>query len=156
MKKSREDIYAEEVLSEADEEYGDEEIYDDMLEEYSEDYDSDDGGRKKKKGGPEQKKNAHVMARINREKAKKEKERKQWEFPQKIGSHYSYINPALEFSKFITTHVFGLDESFHLESHQIKMNLLRMIHCKEFSPEAQEGIEPSLILVIPNVICEQC
>lgn len=36
------------------------------------------------------------------------------------------------------------------------MNLLRMIHCKEFSPEAQSGIEPSLILVIPDVICSNC
>lgn len=54
MKKSREDIYAEEVIdSEAEEDEDD--IYDDMLEEYSEDYDSDDGGKRKKKGTKEQK-----------------------------------------------------------------------------------------------------
>jgi len=43
-----------------------------------------------------------------------------------------------------------------LEANQIKNNLLRMIHCKEFSKEAQEGMEPSLVLVVPDVICENC
>lgn len=38
----------------------------------------------------------------------------------------------------------------------MKVNLLRMIHCKEFSEEAQGGVEPSLILVIPDVICDSC
>lgn len=31
-----------------------------------------------------------------------------------------------------------------------------MIRCKEFSEEVQGGIEPSLILVVPDVICENC
>jgi len=66
------------------------------------------------------------------------------------------VNAALEFSKFITTHIFGLDGAFQQEAHQVKSNLLRMIHCKEFAQEAQEGLEPSLILVIPDVICEHC
>lgn len=62
----------------------------------------------------------------------------------------------MEFSKFITTHIFGLDDAFQLEANQVKSNLLRMIHCKEFALEAQNGLEPSLILVIPDVICEVC
>ena len=66
------------------------------------------------------------------------------------------MSPALEFSKFISTHVFGLDEAFYMEAQKIRSNLLRMIHCKEFSNEAQGGIEPSLILVVPDVICDRC
>lgn len=66
------------------------------------------------------------------------------------------MSPALEFTKFITHHIFGLDEAFQMEANQVKMNLLRMIHCKEFSAEAQEGIEPSLVLIIPDVICSTC
>ena len=31
-----------------------------------------------------------------------------------------------------------------------------MIHCKEFSQEVQGGVEPSLVLVIPDVICDNC
>jgi DNA polymerase epsilon subunit 1 len=38
----------------------------------------------------------------------------------------------------------------------MKVNLLRMIHCKEFSNEVQGGVEPSLVLVIPDVICDNC
>lgn len=64
--------------------------------------------------------------------------------------------PALEFSKFICNHIFGLDDAFFKEAQQMKVNLLRMVRCKEFSDEAQQGIEPSLILVLPDVICEIC
>ena len=31
-----------------------------------------------------------------------------------------------------------------------------MIRTKEFSEEVQQGIEPSLICVVPDVICEYC
>jgi hypothetical protein len=88
------------------------------------------------RGKEQRAQDAHVRARIRREKEKKLREIKRWEFPSKIGSHHNYVSPALEFSKFICTHIFGLDEAFHLEAHNVKMNLLRMIHCKEFSPEA--------------------
>jgi len=52
--------------------------------------------------------------------------------------------------------VFGIDDAFYQESQQMKSNMLRMIHVKEFSEEAQKGVEPSLTLVIPDIICEQC
>lgn len=100
--------------------------------------------------------NIHEQQRLKREKDRQTAERKQWEFPNKIGSYQKYVVPALEFSKFISIHIFGLDEAFYKESQTMKVNLLRMIRCKEFSEEVQKGIEPSLILVVPDVICDFC
>merc|ERR1711908_43076 len=34
--------------------------------------------------------------------------------------------------------------------------MLRIIHQKEFAAEVQSGVEPSLILVLPDVICHSC
>lgn len=96
------------------------------------------------------------MRRKRRERARIERERKKWQFPNLIGTHISYKNAALEFSKFVSHHIFGLDDAFLREANQVKMNLLRLIHCKEFSSEAQQGMEPSLVLVVPDVICESC
>lgn len=79
-----------------------------------------------------------------------------WKFPERIGSYHSYTSPALEFSKFISTHVFGLDDAFYAEAQKIRSNLMRMVKCKEFSSEAQSGLEPSLVLVVPDVICDHC
>lgn len=79
-----------------------------------------------------------------------------WKFPVRIGSYHDYSSPALEFSKFISTHIFGLDEAFYVEAQKIRSNLLRMVKCKEFSQEAQTGLEPSLVLVVPDVICDVC
>lgn len=84
------------------------------------------------------------------------RERRRWEFPDRIGSHCEFISPALEFSKLMCTHILGSDEAFQYEAAQVKANLLRMIHCKEFSKEATQGLEPSLVLVIPDVVCENC
>jgi len=67
-----------------------------------------------------------------------------------------YTNPALEFSKMICTSVFGLDPVFEHPASSLKRSLLTLINQKEFSPEAIERNEPSLILVIPDVICESC
>ena len=147
MKKSNEEIYQDDIVSDNDEddEYG----YEDQHEEYFE-----DDPNQQKRGKKD--KNHFVEARKKREKERQLRELKRWEFPQKIGSYQQYVIPALEFSKFITQHVFGLDEAFYQEAHQMKVNLLRMIHCKEFSEEAQGGVEPSLILVIPDVICDSC
>jgi len=137
-------------------------MYKDQLEVYWEEED-DFGGAPGAKAGAKGKarkaveqRNAHVEARKRREREKAMRERRRWEFPEKIGSHHTYVSPALEFSKFMSTHVFGLDDAFHLEAQKIKSNLLRMIHCKEFSSEAQGGLEPSLILVVPDVICDHC
>ena len=117
MKKSEEDIYADEVISNGDDqEYDDEDVPDDMLEEYWED-DPNMLATNKRSGKDQRAQDAHVRARLRREREKKLREIRRWEFPSKIGSHHSYMSPALEFSKFITTHIFGLDESFHLEAH---------------------------------------
>ena len=153
-KKTDEELNDDVIDLNEEPEYDDEEVPEDMLEEYWED--DPNLMAPAKRGKDQRAQDAHVRARIRREKEKKLREIKRWEFPSKIGSHHNYVSPALEFSKFICTHIFGLDEAFHLEAHNVKMNLLRMIHCKEFSPEAQEGVEPSLILVVPDVICDYC
>ena len=91
-----------------------------------------------------------------REKLRRQQERERWEFPQRIGSYNNYSVPALEFTKMIYNHVFSLDPAFELNANTLKKNLLRLIHQKEFSPDVMEGTEPSLILVIPDFICEKC
>jgi hypothetical protein len=53
-------------------------------------------------------------------------------------------------------HVFGLDEAFAHATASLKRNMLTLIHRKEFSTDVTEGIEPSLILVVPDVICDFC
>jgi hypothetical protein len=53
----------------------------------------------------------------------------------------------------ICNHAFGLDEAFSTATAVLKRNLLSLIHRKEFSSEVNAGLEPSLILVIPDVIC---
>ena len=73
-----------------------------------------------------------------------------------IGSYNTYKNPALEFSKQISNNIFGLDDAFIHPSTVLKKNLLKLIHIMEFSDEAQTGNEPSLILVVPDVICQNC
>jgi hypothetical protein len=64
--------------------------------------------------------------------------------------------PALEFVKMICNHAFGLDDSFQIATAALKRNLLTQLHKKEFSTEVTQGIEPSLIFVIPDVICDHC
>lgn len=56
----------------------------------------------------------------------------------------------------ICAHAFGLDEAFTYPTASLKRNLLTQIHKKEFSADVTQGIEPSLIMVIPDVICESC
>jgi DNA polymerase epsilon subunit 1 len=63
-------------------------------------------------------------------------------------------NGTLEFIKF-TCEVLGLDSSLKPSALILKRNLLRMIKVREFSEEAQFK-NPSLILAIPDVICEFC
>jgi DNA polymerase epsilon subunit 1 len=100
--------------------------------------------------------NVLVEARKRRERERVLRERRRWEFPARIGSHCDFVSPALEFCKLMCTHILGADEAFQYEASQVKANLLRMIHCKEFSKEATQGLEPSLVLVIPDVVCENC
>ena len=100
--------------------------------------------------------NKYVRMRKQREKERKLNELKKWEFPQKIGSYNEYTQPALEFSKQICNNIFALDEAFSAEANTLKKNLLKIVHEKEFSPQVVNGNEPSLILVLPDVICEVC
>ena len=93
--------------------------------------------------------------RKQRERERKLKELKKWEFPQRIGSYNNYTLPALEFTKQITN-IFGLDDAFSQETTNLKRNLLKIVREKEFSPTVVEGNEPSLVLVIPDVICDVC
>jgi hypothetical protein len=70
----------------------------------------------------------YAQQRKQREQAKKRKELKKWEFPSKIGSHYEYKTPALEFAKFICNNVFALDEAFSRPSSILLKNLLKIVH----------------------------
>ena len=83
-------------------------------------------------------------------------ELKKWEFPQRIGSYNDYKSPALEFSKQICNNIFGLDDAFANEANTLKKNLLKIISEMEFAPHVVNGNEPSLILVLPDVICDEC
>lgn len=73
------------------------------------------------------------------------------EFPTLAGSHLRLTNPALEFVKAVCA-ILELDTSVAAEVNILRKNLLRLIHVKEFSPEA--GFQnPALSLVLPDVIC---
>jgi len=90
-----------------------------------------------------------------REKERELREKRKWEFPHRISSHHEYKVPALEFTKFICS-LFALDPAFSMQANTLKKNLLTLCHFKEFSAEVQQGTEPSLVLVIPDVICGNC
>jgi hypothetical protein len=49
-----------------------------------------------------------------------------------------------------------LEEAFSLEANVLKKNLLKIVREKEFAPEVVQGNEPSLILVVPDIICDVC
>jgi DNA polymerase epsilon subunit 1 len=66
------------------------------------------------------------------------------------------VQPALEFSKQIFNNIFALDEAFSQEANVLKKNLLKIVREKEFAPEVVQGNEPSLILVVPDIICDVC
>ena len=100
---------------------------------------------------------------LNTEKRLREKERRRreielqrWDFPKHVSSYQAYYNPALEYTKMVCEHIFGLDAAFQTQATNLKRNLLRLIQVKEFSDEAARHKEPSLILVLPDVICDSC
>lgn len=64
--------------------------------------------------------------------------------------------PALEFSKMICNHVLGLDPAFNHEASILLRNLLNLLQIREFAQEVVTGREPSLTLVVPDVICQEC
>jgi DNA polymerase epsilon subunit 1 len=83
-------------------------------------------------------------------------ELKKWEFPKRIGTYNDFTQPALEFTKQITTNVFGIDPAFHQEAVILRKNMLRIVREMEFAPHVVNGNEPSLICVLPDVICDLC
>ena len=126
-KKSSEEVNQNDIDS--DQEPDENGVYADQYESYSEGEDEEEVSAGKPR-------NAYAIEREKRERARKLAEERKWEFPRRIGSYQQYKNVALEFAKFISVHIFGLDEAFYQESHKLKLNLLRMIRCKEFSEEA--------------------
>lgn len=64
--------------------------------------------------------------------------------------------PALEYSKMLCNHVFGLDPAFRHQAQVLFRNCLTILRFKEFSQEVVSGKEPSLTLVVPDVICGSC
>jgi hypothetical protein len=52
--------------------------------------------------------------------------------------------------------MFAIDPAFEQQASNLRRNLLTICHIKEFSPEVKAGSEPSLVLVIPDVICQSC
>ena len=91
-----------------------------------------------------------------RERERQLKELKKWDFPSRIGSYNDYKNVALEYAKQLSYNVFGLDEAFFQTVWTLLRNMIAILHEKEFAPQVASGKEPSLILVIPDVICEYC
>ena len=87
---------------------------------------------------------------------RRQKELTKWDFPQQIGSYNEYSVPALEFTKMMCNHVFGLDAAFQLQAQTLMKNMLQLLKIKEFSDEVMTGKEPSLTLVVPDVICPSC
>jgi hypothetical protein len=58
--------------------------------------------------------NKYARMQKQREKERKIRENKKWEFPNKIGSYNEFHVPALEFLKQLCNNVFGLDDAFSL------------------------------------------
>ncbi|KAL4450230.1 hypothetical protein ABPG77_010899 [Micractinium sp. CCAP 211/92] len=78
-------------------------------------------------------------------------------FPRLAGSHLSEHQlgtPALAFVRAVC-HLYSLDGAVTDEVAVLRRQLLRLIHCKEFSAEA-EFKEPCLTLVLRDVICPAC
>lgn len=79
------------------------------------------------------------------------------EFPQLAGSHLSSVElgtPALAFVRAVC-HFFMLDSAVTEQATVMRRQLLRMIHCKEFGPEALYK-DPCMTLILPDLICTTC
>ena len=79
-----------------------------------------------------------------------------WEFPNLIGSYNEYSVPALEFTKMVCQHIFGLEPAFQQQAQTLMSNMLTLLKIKEFALEVVNGKEPSFTLVVPDVICSNC
>jgi len=58
--------------------------------------------------------------------------------------------------KFVCEHIFGLESDFYKEMIGLRKNLLNKLELKEFAPQTKDGLEPALVLVLPDVICKEC
>lgn len=76
------------------------------------------------------------------------------EFPKLAGSHLRMGDSALEFIKHVCA-VLALDERVQHDILVMRKNLLKLVHVKEFSPEA-EFQDPCLSFILPHVICSYC
>lgn len=78
-------------------------------------------------------------------------------FPVRAGSHLKPSElgtPALAFVKAVCQ-LYGLDKYQKDAVTMLRRQLLKMIHVKEFGPEAAWK-DPCASLVIPNVVCSSC
>lgn len=75
-------------------------------------------------------------------------------FPKLAGSHLLYRNPALEFVKTLVV-VLSLDGQVHHQVQNSKKQLFRLLHVREFSPEAKFH-NPSVMLYLRDVVCAHC
>lgn len=79
------------------------------------------------------------------------------EFPRLAGSHLTQAElgtPALAFVRAVC-HLYALDEEMAEGVTVLRRQLLRLIHIKEFGPEASWK-DPCMTLVLPDVICPTC
>jgi len=76
------------------------------------------------------------------------------EFPKLAGSHLVMGDVALEFIKHVCA-VLALDNRVQHNVLIMRKNLLKLVHVREFSAEA-EFKDPCLSFTLPNVICSYC
>ncbi|EFJ15355.1 hypothetical protein SELMODRAFT_445541 [Selaginella moellendorffii] len=77
-----------------------------------------------------------------------------FKFPNLAGSHLALGDAALEFIKYIYA-AMSLDHRVQHSVQVMRKNLLRLVHVREFAPEAQFH-DPCLSFTLPNVICSYC
>lgn len=76
------------------------------------------------------------------------------DFPELFGCKYKLRCPALEFVKYICK-ILLLDRNIDSQVTKLKRDLFTIINVREFSDEAQ-FVDPSLSLVIPQILCLKC
>ncbi|XP_042374345.1 DNA polymerase epsilon catalytic subunit A-like [Zingiber officinale] len=75
-------------------------------------------------------------------------------FSSSVGYQSHKGDAALEFIKHISA-VLALDQNVQHDVWRMRKNLLRLVHVKEFAPEAQFH-DPCPSFILPNVICSYC
>lgn len=88
--------------------------------------------------------------------ARKKENDERFEFPELFNCMHKYQEPGLEFAKFVCEHIFGIESQFYKETIGLRKNLLNKLGRKEFAPETRQGLEPALVMVMPDIICHSC